>query len=67
MNAFEGKINGNRIELQRTIQLPWERSKPKDEPNRPAIGPAPDGSDPSIGSWGNFGAGLRVVLKRAER
>ena len=67
INSFEGKINGDQIELQRTLELPWHRPKPREQSNPPAIGPAPDESDPSIGSWGGFGSGLRLVLKRTER
>ncbi len=67
MNTFEGKINGDQIELQRSIHIPFDRPKPKQEANPPAIGPAPDGSDPSVGSFDVFGAGFPLVLKRAER
>jgi len=67
INSFEGKINGDQIELQRKLELPWHRPQPKEQTNPPAIGPAPDESDPSIGSWGDFGSGIRLVLKRAER
>jgi beta-galactosidase len=67
INSFEGKINGDQIELQRTLQLPWHRPQPKALSNPPAIGPAPDESDPSIGSFEGFGSGLRLVLKRSER
>jgi beta-galactosidase len=67
-NTFEGKISGEQIELQRSIEFPFERPTPKKEdPGRPAIGPAPDGSDPSIDFPGMFGASLPVVLRRAER
>jgi beta-galactosidase len=66
MNSYEGRINGHQIELQRSIHLPWSRPKPK-QPNPPAIGPAPDESDPSIGDWGRLTSGLPIVLKRAER
>jgi beta-galactosidase len=67
-NAFEGKINGDQIELQRSVKLPFEMPHPKkEEANRPAIGPAPDGSDPSIDFSGMFGSSMPVVLKRAER
>jgi beta-galactosidase len=67
MNSFEGKVSGDQIELQRQIHIPFDRPKPKQEANPPAIGPAPDGSDPSIGSFEGFGAGIPLVLKRAER
>jgi beta-galactosidase len=67
INSFTGKVNGDQIELQRTLELPWHRPQAKEQANPPAIGPAPDESDPSIGSWGGFGSGLRLVLKRSER
>jgi len=67
MNSFEGKINGDQIELQRTLHIPWLRPQPKQQPNAPAIGPAPDESDPSFDSWVDFGAPLHLVLKRSEQ
>ena len=67
INSFEGKISGDQIELQRKIELPWHRPQPKEQTNPPAIGPAPDESDPSIGSFEGFGSGIRLVRKRAER
>lgn len=67
INSFEGKISGDQIELQRKIELPWHRPEPKEQVNPPAIGPAPDESDPSIGSFEGFGSGIHLVLKRAER
>ena len=66
-NTFSGTIKGDRIELQRSINLGWEMPKPPQKaPDAPDIGPAPDGSDPSIGDW-HIGPGIPVVLKRAER
>ena len=67
MNSFEGKINGDQIELQRTLHIPWLKPQPKQQPNAPAIGPAPDESDPSFDSWVDFGAALHLVLKRSKR
>jgi beta-galactosidase len=67
INSFEGKVSGDQIELKRTLQFPWHRPEPKEQSNPPAIGPAPDESDPSIGSFGELGSGIRLVLKRAER
>ena len=68
VNAFEGRIAGDRIELQRSIKLPFEPPKPKEEASdRPAIGPAPDGSDPSIDFSGLSAPSLPMVLRRAER
>jgi beta-galactosidase len=67
INVFDGKINGDRIELQRSINLPFPMPSKKEEANRPAIGPAPDGSDPSFDFSGDFPSSLPVVLRRAER
>jgi beta-galactosidase len=68
VDVFEGRIASDRIELQRSIKLPFEPPRPKDEgPDRPAIGPAPDGSDPSIDFSGLFAPSLPMVLRRAER
>jgi beta-galactosidase len=66
-NTFSGTIKGDRIELQRSINLGWEMPKPPQKaPDAPDIGPAPDGSDPSIGDW-HIGPGIPVVLKRVDR
>jgi beta-galactosidase len=65
---FNGTIKGDRIELQRSLNLPWETpTRPKEEPGRPAIGPAPDGSDPSSDSTWEVPKSIPVVLRRAER
>ena len=67
-NTYEGKIVGDRIELQRRIKLPWDvPTPPKENPNGPAIGPAPDGSDPSMDPTWKFPSSIPVVLKRVER
>jgi beta-galactosidase len=68
INTFEGTIKGDQIELQRSINLPFGMpAPPKEDPHRPAIGPAPDGSDPSIDFSGLIGSSLSVVLKKVER
>jgi len=65
---FTGSIKGDRIELQRTINLGWEQPKPPQKaPDAPDIGPAPDGSDPSIGSDWQIPPAILVVLRRADR
>ena len=69
INTLDGKINGEQIELQRSVHIPFNfPPPPKPDPNAPAIGPAPDGSDPSI-DFGDFpiGNSMTVVLKRSER
>ena len=67
INEYDGEVMGNRIELKRKINIPFRFSQPKEELNRPAIGPAPDGSDPSIDFGGALNSNMNVVLKRAER
>lgn len=67
-STFIGTFKGDRIELQRSLNLPWETpAPPKEEPGRPAIGPAPDGSDPSIDTTWEVPSSIPVVLRRAER
>ncbi|MGA8044529.1 MAG: beta-galactosidase GalA, partial [Terracidiphilus sp.] len=67
ISSYEGEVKGDQIELQRTVKIPWHIPAPvKEDPNRPAIGPAPDGSDPSIDSSFRRPSSIRVVLKRAE-
>ena len=66
-NTFTGTIKGDRIELQRSINLGWEIPKPPAKaPDAPEIGPAPDGSDPSMGNF-QIPSSIPVVLRRVER
>jgi beta-galactosidase len=69
INVFDGKINGDTLELQRTVNIPFSLPKPqKADPNAPVIGPAPDGSDPSFDLSDFSAAGnMSVVLRRSER
>jgi beta-galactosidase len=67
-SAYTGTIKGSRLELQRSFNLPWEsHAPPKPDPGRPAIGPAPDGSDPSIDTTWEVPSSIPVVLHRVER
>jgi beta-galactosidase len=67
-SAYIGTIKGSRLELQRSFNLPWEsHAPPKPEPGRPAIGPAPDGSDPSVDTTWEVPSSVPVVLHRVER
>jgi beta-galactosidase len=67
-SSFTGTMKNDRIELQRTVNLPWETpAPPKEDPGRPAIGPAPDGSDPSIDVSWQMPSSIPVVLHRVER
>jgi beta-galactosidase len=67
-NSFTGTVKSDRIELQRSINLGWEMPKPAPEdPGRPAIGPAADGSDPSIGTSWRIPESIPMILRRVER
>ena len=67
-SSFAGKVKGEQLELRRTVNLPWEtHAPPKEEPGRPAIGPAPDGSDPSIDTTWEVPSAIPVVLRRVQR
>jgi beta-galactosidase len=66
-NDFSGTVKEDRIELERNVEFPFKLPQPaKEETNRPAIGPPPDGSDPSIGSW-RVPRSVSMVLQRAQR
>ena len=62
---FAGTVNGDRIELERKMPPPQPETKPAGP--QPAIGPAPDGSDPSRGPQRPMPASIRVVLRRVTR
>jgi beta-galactosidase len=67
-NTYKGTINGDRLELERSIYIPWDIPKPTPEdPNRPDIGPAPDNTDPSIGAMFKMPPGIPIVLHRVQR
>jgi beta-galactosidase len=67
-STYVGKINGDQLELERKIVIPF-RMTPPAEPTgpRPAIGPPPDGSDPSFNLPRRMPQGLSVVLHRVEK
>jgi len=67
-STYSGMLKGDQIELQRTIDFGFRMPEAPPAPTgpRPAIGPPPDGSDPSIG--GGFGRPLiPLVLHRVDR
>jgi beta-galactosidase len=67
-NTYSGAVKGDRIELQRSVNLGWEMPKPVEKAaDAPAIGPAPDGSDPSMGTSWHLPPTIPVVLRRVER
>ena len=68
-HQLSGAIKGDQLELQRTMSLGFPMPKPAAEPPgpRPAIGPPPDGSDPSINAAWRRPSGTSMVLHRVER
>ncbi len=67
-STYAGTLQGDQIELQRTIDFGFRLPTPPEAPAgpRPAIGPPPDGSDPSMGA--GFGRPLvLLVLHRVLR
>jgi beta-galactosidase len=67
--VYKGKLSGDRIELARSMNNPPRKSfpiPPSDEP-KPAIGPAPDGTDPSFSPGRRPMAPVPVVLLRTQR
>ena len=67
-STYSGALKGDRIELERKTDLgfPMPRTEEPTGP-RPAIGPPPDGSDPSRGPSLRLPAGASVVLHRVQR
>ena len=71
-DSYEGTIKGDLMDLQKTIDLGWLATlmSHKTEPagDRPAIGPAPDGSDPSFDAPPMSGPPVvPLVLQRSHR
>jgi beta-galactosidase len=76
--TYAGAVKGDQIELERTGGAAFGGRRPAPaEPTgpRPAIGPPPDGSDPSSGSFINGGRGggrgaqtpVALMIVRAKR
>ena len=69
--TFTGQVAGDRIELQRSA--PARRGgaaapgAPADAGPRPAVGPPPQGSDPSFGAGRGAQAPAPLVLRRVTR
>ena len=70
VDKFEGNVDGDRIELRRSVGQLFSAASPPLPPakgERPAIGPAPDGSDPSLGAPADSLSSIPVILRRAPR
>ena len=67
--TYTGTLNGEQIELRRTTapRPGAAPSPPADTASKPAIGPLPDGSDPSLAGFRFGGAQAPIVLRRASR
>jgi beta-galactosidase len=67
--TYTGTINGEQIELRKTAPpFPGVIStRTADSGPQPAIGPPPDGSDPSLAGFRNRGAQVPILLRRANR
>ena len=67
-STYTGTIAADRIRLERRIELPFHRPSPVTPTGpQPAIGPPPDGSDPSINRSWRLPDSIPVVLRRVER
>ncbi len=67
-STYSGTLNGDRIELDRKVSFRFHMPAPaKETGERPAIGPPPDGSDPSFGGSFHLPSAIPVVLHRVER
>jgi len=67
--SYSGKVNGDQIELTRTLNFPQRPTLSASESpaGKPAIGPAPDGSDPSRSPLFRPPGPMTIVLHRVER
>jgi beta-galactosidase len=63
--SFSGTVKGDQIELERAMDSRrWENPP---QPEVPAVGPAPDGSDPSRGVSSGARRNAPIVLHRVQR
>ena len=67
-NTYAGSLKGEQIELQRKVDLGFSLTPPAApvEP-RPAIGPPPDGSDPSRSPSWHIPSSIPLVLHRVKQ
>jgi beta-galactosidase len=67
-NTYSGTLEGDQIELQRTVGTGSTLPRAEEPAGpRPAVGPPPDGSDPSRSPNTRFPSSIPVVLHRVER
>ncbi len=67
-STYSGTIVEGRLELQRKVETPFHRPQVEVPTGpQPAIGPPPNGSDPSLNSSFHMPAAITVSLHRVER
>jgi beta-galactosidase len=67
-STYTGTLKGDQIELQRSGDFGFRIPEPaKESADRPAIGPPPDGSDPSINMSRRRAAAAPIVLHRVQQ
>ena len=66
-STYAGTVKGDRIELERSGYGRRRQETPKESANRPAVGPAPDGSDPSRDPTFHPPSSIPVVLHRVQQ
>lgn len=66
-SSYSGTISGGRLELQRTIETPFHEPRTEVPAGpQPAIGPPPNGSDPSRNPSFHMPSRISVSLHRVE-
>ena len=66
-STYAGTVKGDQIELERSNFRRRREETPKESANRPAVGPAPDGSDPSRDPTFHPPSSIPVVLHRVQQ
>jgi len=67
-STYSGSIVGDQIELRRSIRFRRRIPHPEETAGlHPAVGPAPNGSDPSMSPNFHLPESIPLVLRRAER
>jgi beta-galactosidase len=67
--TYSGKLSGSTITLDRSFNFGPRRepAEPQSAGPKPAVGPPPDGSDPSRSPLFRFPTSSQIVLHRAQR
>jgi beta-galactosidase len=68
-STYAGTVKGDQLALERMVELGFPIPHPE-EPSGPAIGPPPDGTDPSIPAFrlaGRRSPSMPITLRRVQR